>query len=75
MPHVRERQPLPEEPSSPGTGDGATPTAGTDAAVTPAGGRVDDGAATTGTPAGSEGEAAPGGIPGDDGSLEGGSPA
>ena len=36
----------------------------------PAGGRVDAGAATTGTPAGSSGEAPPGSVPGEDSAID-----
>jgi hypothetical protein len=79
MPHVRERQPFPEEPTSPDPGGTTSdePTTGladleTDQPRTP--GRVDAGEAVTGDRAGSSGEAAPGGIPGDDSSLEGGDP-
>jgi len=80
MPHVRERQPFPEEPTSPEPGGAASdePTTGLsdiqpDQPRTP--GRVDAAEAVTGNRAGSTGEAAPGGIPGDDSSLEGGDPA
>jgi hypothetical protein len=34
------------------------------------GGRVDDGAATTGAPAGATGQAPPGSIPGDDSAID-----
>lgn len=80
MPHVRERQPEPDEPGAPVPGGSTSedPAAGLadlvgDAPRTP--GRVDAGEAVTGTRAGSSGEAPPGGIPGDDGSLDGGDPA
>ena len=80
MPHVRERQPYPEEPTSPEPGGPASdePRTGlsdleTDQPRKP--GRVDAGEAATGNRADSSGEAPPGGIPGDDSSLEGGDPA
>ena len=77
MPHVRERQPNPDE--RPGGGDpDEAPTSGladitTDPNRTP--GRVNADEAVTGTRAGSSGEAPPGDIPGDDSSLQGGGPA
>ena len=72
MPHVRERQPFPEDPS------GDEPTSGVaDLERGPARspGRVNEDEAVTGGTDGSSGEAVPGGIPGDDSSLEGGDPA
>ena len=69
MPHVRERQPFPDDPT------GKEPTSGAadlQEDEPQAGGRVNADEATTGTSDGRSGEAPPGGIPGDDGSLEGG---
>jgi hypothetical protein len=79
MPHVRERQPNPDEPTSPEPGRDWTDQPTTGLADLEGGtprtpGRVDAGEATTGTRAGSSGEAPAGGIPGDDSSLEGGDP-
>ncbi|HEX5827687.1 MAG TPA: hypothetical protein VFY23_09220 [Candidatus Limnocylindrales bacterium] len=81
MPHVRERQPEPDEPGVPlPTGDASGDAASEDPAAGLAGleggtprtpGRVDAGEAVTGTRAGSSGEAPPGGVPGDDGALTG----
>ena len=69
----------------PQTSDRATPTAGPDGRSDAAdvlagdddregqitsGGRVDDGAATTGAQAGSTGQAPPGSIPGEDSAID-----
>ena len=72
MPHVRERQPFPEDPAGDEPASGAAELQ-KDKPRTP--GRVNADEAVTGTSDGSSGEAPPGGIPGDDGSLEGGNPA
>jgi hypothetical protein len=72
MPHVRERQPFPEDPTGSETTSGAA-NLQQDQPRSP--GRVNADEAVTGTSDGSSGEAPPGGIPGDDGSLEGGDPA
>jgi hypothetical protein len=77
MPHVRERQPNPDEVPDSTRGDDA-PSSGladitTDPNRTP--GRVNADEAVTGTRAGSSGESPAGGIPGDDSSLQGGDPA
>jgi len=76
MPHVRERQPNPDE--RPGGGDDEAPASAladitTDPNRVP--GRVNEDEAVTGGAAGSSGESPAGGIPGDDSSLEGGDPA
>jgi hypothetical protein len=66
MPHVRERQPFPDDPT------GSEPASKLQEDEPQSGGRVNADEATTGTSDGPSGEAPPGGIPGDDGSLEGG---
>ena len=81
MPHVRERQPFPDEPTRPQPDDLKNPNSSSsgladlqrDAPRSP--GRINEDEAVTGDRAGSTGEAPAGGIPGDDGSLEGGDPA
>ena len=72
MPHVRERQPFPEDPSGDEPRSGA---ADLERGRGRAPGRVNEDEAVTGTSDGSSGEAPPGGIPGDDSSLQGGDPA
>jgi hypothetical protein len=72
MPHVRERQPFPEDPTGNEPASGA---AKLQKDQPQSGGRVNADEAVTGTDDGSSGEAPPGGIPGDDASIEGGDPA
>jgi hypothetical protein len=70
MPQTSDRPTAPAGPA--GGSDPVDVLAGGDGRDRPitSGGRVDDGAATTGAQAGSSGEAPPGSIPGEDSAIE-----
>ena len=70
MPETSDRPTAPAAPA--GLSDAADVLAGDNDGDGPmtSGGRVDDGAATTGAQAGSTGEAPPGSIPGEDSAID-----
>ena len=70
MTETSDRRPAPTAPA--GRSEPADVLAGDDDRDPPiaAGGRVDAGAATTGTQAGSSGEAPPGSVPGEDSAID-----
>ena len=70
MPQTSDRRPSPTDPAARShPADVLAADDDRDPPIT-SGGRVDEGAATTGTQAGSTGQAPPGSVPGDDSAID-----